>query len=144
MSTSFDSVLTAFFTFALRLLMSTSFDSVLTAFFLFSFGALKLFSLLSCLLPSAAACFSFFSAFFLAFLSASFKKYSPVSSSLSTFESGWAGGKGVYAFFSLFFKGCFLLDKFLCSNLGRNLSQFSFFSLGSFINSLLIIKDLML
>merc|ERR1719318_614696 len=96
------------------------------------------------LLTSAAACFSFFSAFFFALRSCSLRKYSPVSSSLSTLDKGCAGGNGVYAFFSLFFRGCFLFDKFLCWNFGRNLSQFSFFNFGSFINSRLIISALML
>ena len=61
-----------------------------------------------------------------------------------TLLSVCGGGNGVYAFFSFFFFGCFLLLIFLLTNFGKNLYQFSFFKLGYFANSFLIINALIL
>mmetsp|Transcript_30326 Transcript_30326/g.54920 ORF Transcript_30326/g.54920 Transcript_30326/m.54920 type:complete len:230 (+) Transcript_30326:62-751(+) len=119
----------------------------------------SLFSLL-------ATCFS---TNFFDFLSRSDKKYSPESSCKSIFEGSCAGGKGVYDFFFLgatllapspadaaaeeaaaifccSSTNClgFLLCTFFFLNVGKNLSQLSSLSFGSFSNSLIIMSRLML
>lgn len=97
-----------------------------------------------CLAVTFSTCFSRCCSSLLSFTALSLaclpKKYSPLSICRSILLFSWGGGNGVYGFLllSVILRGFFLLLKVLFLKWGKKRSQFSFFSSGSFVNSLLI------